>query len=916
MIEQRTLSWLAYLLSMLIFTIIGSLLFGGMKSLMDYRKSVEPGLQVNLGNLRFFTKEYIQRRYQAVLANSPPSDSFLPVFRLYTSEQDLEFLNSDLPASGKTRLMSGHLSVDKPPFKSEVGFRYRGGLALHWLYDKKSLRIRLPPYTTYQRSRGFDLVNPSTLNTITDWLSYDMARSVGLLTPEYFPARVYINERYNGLHYFLDRIDESFLRKNRRMPGSIYSGDTRYVPNPFGSDAAWRFSQVFAGKEGEPLMWRDERLWEKDAARNAESEEDRSDIQLFIDTLNESDALVFARKFEQYFDKEKFYRFWGLDAMVGAYHHDYFHNQKIYFDPYKGRFEPIEWDLRFWSANAHLKYKDFVITPLLRQVILNPVFEYERDKITYEMLSRFPVEDVVARIREDGASIRRELEADPVRQQPDPVYGNFRSNKEVPFTLSEYDRALKNLAHIYRIRHNVMNAIYEECFAGYTLQPVDFEHTRLTISVSGNSPIDFDPWSLVPPEFRSKVSIFQQHDDGKGVSVWRGRIQRLYPGRSIKTGNAFGRADYFSILAFGTKKIVPAPIHYQYMITGIAPSALKNPAELPATNSITGAAVPVRPLQALPDADGTDSVHPWTLPSHQSESSNEVILSGDIRIDQDKIYSKHQQVRILPGTMFKLSEGKSLVFYGRVLAEGTPGAPIKFMPAGAKPWGSIIIQGRDASGSLLRHIEVSGGSVAELNLIHYPAQLSIHDVDSFVLEDCIVRDNYIGDDALHVAYSNGEIRRCRFSDTAFDALDMDIVDVSVSDLEFHNIGNDALDLMTSKVTATNVYITGTGDKCFSVGEESNVYISGSRLYNCETGIAVKDGSYAEVDDLIFAGFKQSAIALYQKNARYGVGGTISGRHIKGVRASDIYSDKKSVNQLSAEALLSAQSQETRGGSGD
>ena len=50
--------------------------------------------------------------------------------------------------------------------------------------------MKLAPYNTYRGERQFNLVNPTTIQTIIDWISYDMARSIGLLTPEYFPARV------------------------------------------------------------------------------------------------------------------------------------------------------------------------------------------------------------------------------------------------------------------------------------------------------------------------------------------------------------------------------------------------------------------------------------------------------------------------------------------------------------------------------------------------------------------------------------------------------------------------------------------------------------------------------------------------------------------------------------------------------
>jgi len=381
--------WAALVASLLL-GITMTFLFGGAQGYLNYRKSVAADTSLNIEILHLFTNEYIQRRYQHLISTPLPEKTSLPSFHIYADEKDLSSLTMDLPASAKTQFIAGHIKVDgAEEFTSEIQFRYRGGLPLHWLYKKKSLRIKLPPYTLYQGDKSFNLVNPSTLYTVTDWISYDIARSLGLLTPDYYPARVYINSNYNGVHYFFDRIDESFLRKNNRMPGSIYSGDTIYTPNPFGKDVKGSGETSYLSKDGIPLMWGDERLWTKDASRNAQSIHDRRDIKKFVAIINETNPLKFMEDFKNYFQKDLFYTFWGLDTLVGSFHHDNFHNHKIYFDPYKGKFEPIEWDLRFWSA--HIPSKNMPVNPLLRQVILNPVLEFERDKATYSLLNQFTV---------------------------------------------------------------------------------------------------------------------------------------------------------------------------------------------------------------------------------------------------------------------------------------------------------------------------------------------------------------------------------------------------------------------------------------------------------------------------------------------------------------------------------------------
>ena len=262
---------------------------------------MESDLEFSSATLRFFTKEYVKRQLQKLSATKLSDDNQLPSFNIYAAEEDLAKLESNLPASAKSQFISGHINETQSGFSSDISLRYRGGLPLHWLYEKKSVRIKLPAFTNYRGSRSFNLVNPSTIHTITDWISYDLAREIGLLTPEYFPARVFINDQNNGLHFYLEQVDESLLRKNKRMPGSIYSGDTINVRPPFGKKIGDGRETTFQTPEGTALMWHDDRLWQKDASRNAESTDYREDIKKYISVINYEDKLAFYRDFTTFF---------------------------------------------------------------------------------------------------------------------------------------------------------------------------------------------------------------------------------------------------------------------------------------------------------------------------------------------------------------------------------------------------------------------------------------------------------------------------------------------------------------------------------------------------------------------------------------------------------------------------------------
>jgi hypothetical protein len=325
--------------------------------------------------------------------------------------------------------------------------------------------------------------------------------------------------------------------------------------------------------------------------------------------------------------------------------------------------------------------------------------------------------------------------------------------------------------------------------------------------------------------------------------------------------------------------------------------------DIHATNAITGTNTPVSATQTLPSSINTVSIHPWDLSNQLNKPGETIKLSGKINITNNSIYASHQTVIVDPGTIFDIQPGKSLIFHGKLIVSGTKQNPVIFRAAlPDKPWGSLVIQGKSASGSILNHVDISGGSITTHNLVNYPGQFNIHDVDSFILNHCNINENKLGDDALHVAYSTGEINNCLFTNSAYDAIDIDISNITINDSTFITSGNDAIDLMNSTANISRVSIDGSGDKCLSIGEESNVTLDNITLSSCNYGIAVKDKSKAVVNNLRFLSKGEYPISLYQKNPSYNVGGTISGDNIHGISINDVKVSELSDNQLPASAF--------------
>ncbi len=867
--------------------LLGQFLIGGVAGLARYRQSVLSDYPVTVETVSYFLKEYIQTRLNIIFTPPYKPGSKVPVIDLYASTDDFARLNSDLPNSGKSTYITGYMKAVDEAESTEVKLRYRGDLPFHWLYQKKSFRVKLPDFQTYHQDKVFNLIHPTTLHMISDWMSYSIAKKQGLLSPDYYPVRVRINSVDNGLHFYLSQPTETFLRKNRRMPGSIYVGDR----------ATWRgttFNTTFHryfDADGVSFLWRDARLWKKVSARNAETQHDKEDLKKFIEVANQTDPNAFFRDFQVYFDSEKYFRYFAIDTLFGSEHHDYFHNHKFYFDPYKGKFEPIEWDVRFWSA--HHIYKDLSFYPLLDKVKRNPLLEYQRDLVAYRMLQQYHPDRIIRRINELVNVMLEDIRTDPFKMFPI-RHKLFPVEKNTPFTMDDYQRSVKILTDVYFSRYKTLQDIYADTSVVYTTEKLTDKRIMMYVSVSGNSPVVFDPFSMVTGANRSELKVSRVNSIGLTSPV-TGHSDLIYPGRRRDDGNFTGKEDEQSIDAFGTFKLLPSPLIYTYRFDGVEGELSDNNS---VRNAVTGQSVNFVFSSELPSDKQTVSMHPWLLDDPSYKPITEIVLQGEIHVNQDRVYESNQHVKIMPGTTFHLAASRSILFFGRVSAIGKPGKPIRFLRLSkAHAWGAIVIQGKAASNSVFRHIEVSGGSVVKYHLVDYPGQFNIHDVSSFTISDSRFQSNIKGDDSVHIAYSKGVVENSEFSSSFSDALDIDISTVDIVRSRFRDSGNDAIDMMNSTVRVDAGSFFNAGDKCFSIGERSKASLANIQLSDCATGIAVKDESEAKLDKIRFLNKGGIPIALYQKNPRYRLGGKISGSQVTGISIEDIKVGSRSEDNI-------------------
>lgn len=850
LLKSKSILAISFVLSLAILYPVASFSFRALADLYNYQALVDNTMSLNLPRFHYFLKNEVKRELVKLTASSAPKDneSKLKTFNITINPSYIHKLNSKLPESGKEKYFDAYLTTSDAPAIRKIKLRYRGAGNYHWINDKKSLKIKTK---NYQMHKKFSLINPVLINSFHEIINYQLSQELGIISPEFYPVRVKVNGQFMGVYLFLSQIDESLLRKHKRMPGSIYYGD-------------------LTAKRKYQDLWSDEQSWEKKASRNKDKDSDRTDIQLFINAIKNNSESEFKDFVETYLNKDAYFNFIALDRLFGSHHHDYVHNHKLYFDPYKGKFEPISWDLRFWQS---VKQKDLSLYPLQLRLASDPIYDADIDRRVYQLLQNNPVSSLIQRYKTIIQTVLPDLKADIYRDQA--ISLPFISKMAIaePYFIDDILDTIRKDEMVLNKRFTYLKQLYSTVDFSYTVSQQSDSSYQLNFTISGNNPVSIDFSALLE---NNKIT------EGQRLIT---QPYAIYPAKN-RVRNSQNRYD---TIDWGDTTVQSSAQHYQLTLHKSSKESLETVlAKISFSNLITNEKISRSP------AEKKSPSHNIITKEKQPHLMKTVVLQGEVHITKTKVYDKYTHLIIKPGTTVVLSPRQSIFIYGKLTAKGTKEAIIEFKAKKpSQPWGIIAIQGQSASGSQLQHCKISNGSVDSRNLINYTAPLSVHDLKNFNISHCLIEKNHLGDDALHIAYAEGKIEHNTFSHARSDSLDIDISQVAVNNNIFYAGGNDGLDIMTTELTARNNLFIKNGDKGLSIGEWSQADISQSYFLENKIGLEVKDQSTVTAKALIIESSLDKAINLYHKNKRYDKGGQLTASQISLIGNTNVKVDKRS-----------------------
>jgi hypothetical protein len=784
------------------------------------------------------------RDLRRLLLDEAPTHDPLPTFALSLTRASLDQLNKQLYTDAGREYVDGY--VQKDGVIHEIRLRYRGSKPWHWIGLQKSMKLRLQRGDLIDGTRVFNLLNDPTPFGLEEQIILDLARELDLLTPEYEPVRVRLNNHDLGVFRYAAQPVEGLLRRGRRIPGHVYSGDSESVLE------GTAVGDLFFRRDG----------WQQVAAAEGETPAEFQPLDRLLVAVHSASHDEFARFVASSLDLQRYATFDALDVLFAGNEHDYQSNHKFYHDPARGRLEPIAWSFRGFQYEPEVNLIDH---PLLIRLKMTPGYLRLRNRLVFSLLmDQASVPSIRARAHGLFARMAGDLRTDPYWDAYKllPRVTRFHRFMIRPMSLAKWSLASRAELHGYSRRVRFLLDRLEQ--PAIQVHALSGAQPGVDISVDGHA------------SYRLREVTVDAACTGR--FGWHADVDRdglLGPHDPLIASGELGRdaqVDAFADLDPGVA-LVPRPDArptrgvvraqpevrtYRYLLASpCAPVTIS----LSLANEVTGAHLrlsaaaghaPEAPeLPAISEtprfAVGDRSPHLWDRPAPRA-ATIVALGPGDVDIAETRIFASHQRVVVAPGTHLHMAPGASLVFRGPVGAHGTRKEPIRIsrsVPSAA--FGGIVLQGPATAGSALVHVTVVGGSHPRDLGVEYPSLLNITDTHDIELRSLQITATEQAEDVVHTTYVRGlQMHGVEVRDGPVDGVDLEFTQGDVRGLRITGVGDDCLDLMGVDLRLSDSILQSCSNNAISAGEQSQLTAHSLYISDSKTGILAKNSSQVHV----------------------------------------------------------------------
>lgn len=780
--------------------------------------------------------------------------SDLPVYDLYIDRKDLRQLNNNLPGLGEL-LGEENKKYEPAEFvfddkRYDVKVKYRGTGDLHWLYDKKSWRIKFKD-EYFNRMNEIDLVIPSDRQFIAAYLSAYRARKMGLLSPLDDFVILRVNGKVQGVYLKYEHWSKEWLEKNNITGDANLYGEKYFDENIFEQTDFW-----------------------KKYTTDLNSKVDNfAEIDLLLDLLNNTTDEEFNKNIWNIIDEENFYNWQIHSVLAESAHQDNGHNIRLYFNNTIGKFQIIPWDVGTIGIDGDEDLGGIVTAvgynKLVKRILENSEFLLKRNLKLWEYVGN-----------------EKNLEDDLK------IYDETYKKVRVAF----YNDRNKNYSNkffdtqIEKFRNDIINNFYNarnfldksEVYQKNYLNADGNNKVTINLNIKSFSPLALKGISIQNSSFKENLDIFYDINQNGVFDKNDNNIGRLKYDESIE-GYVVDKLDEV-ILSSDTETLNTEPLKYienlkilgvdykfflvSYKVGNIASADVNIELENYITKNKVSKNITYIDEKTFKYFDKIGlSIDEFVKenPIFKKVSDKKIVVyAGTYRISKDIIIPKNLEVEIKQGANFYLDIGVSIISYSPVRADY-----VKFLPINRNEgWGVFGIIDTEQKSEFNNCIFERGGD-EYINGIYLSGQLSSYSSDIEIKGSSFKYAN--GDDGLNIKNAEAIVLDSHFIENGFDGFDMDFVSGRVENSEFIGNKNDGIDISGSKnLIIKNNIIKNSADKGISVGEKASLLILNNYIEGCIMGIAVKDLSTPEIKDNNLVS-NEIGVSAYQKKEIFGGG---------------------------------------------
>lgn len=521
-----------------------------------------------------------------------------------------------------------------------------------------------------------------------------------------------------------------------------------------------------------------------------------------------------------------------MQTLLGSNHGWAANNFRIFFDPARGKLEPIPWDYNVFAIDAS-RYPDgekTAVYGIAKALLRIPSFRKMRDKRLWELITK-RVNPMIAHANDLYARLHPILELDNL--SPTGAWGPEKHNSRITQPLRKNAKFLRQL----------------------------FESNNLSASFS----VRDDKYVIIYLENHAKsfaeinaVTI----QNGSQVESIRFKSPYTVNGRWF---GATGRTEIKVETQFPQESLIGGPI----ALTAISANNGVTSSEIDDKDMrITSRSLPLNPLR--PPSTSPPVREKIDLPINVRQTGKRIIFGpGTVTLSSTLEIPSDCSVEFASGLHLYLDPEISLLIYGNLTGIATGDNPILITGSDAgRQWGTIAVQGTRTEPRKihLEHAKFIGGGGGENMRSHFTGVFSVTD-GKVKLRNCqFLNGNAV--DGINLKYCEVQVYDSIFLQSADDAVDLDFCQGVFVGNKVTKSGGDGIDLSGSEVAIMQNHISWCEDKAISIGERSTAEVVDNIILNSRTGIACKDESTATIKNNGLARL-HTGVALYRKKQTFG-----------------------------------------------